>query len=609
MGHLPDTLFHSLSVLPFTFAVTNIDKDDYQIEDVVPYQSNVIIMSCATIDEFEKAMKKIITLPYWHSLANIILYYHSKLHKETIAKIFFIYWFYRAVNVIIVQYDETENEMFISYYSPYMTENYMFTNVFGCWTAKKIGLPIHNFKKAFMCDKQCLNMTSYTKIRASHLGTCLGFETEKVLFTNLNWIQKFNLFEDKGKNLHGFTFYAYTVEVLPFLKLEEHENGTYTYHRRDGMIWNTMAELLNFKIDITPAKKAIKEKFDYEINILQVFSFAQRKADLILFPLYQFDLILAEIDYTVPFLDSGVCILSHRAQFETIVFDVNLLEKNISTIIEFFLCFICTWFVFFIYNTEQIGRLSLDQAGKDLINTFKTVLSISICNPPKRGSFRIFLTISIWSFFVINFSTQAAIISLFSVHKREKEVDTFEDVIKKGYKIEGMASPDVVLPDTEESYRIITSRIEAVPDLFGCVNQMENNSHRFCLIDCAVGRYLARNMLNKKGQQFLHLASHARIHSHYLNMILHKNSPLTEHYNKYILILFESGLVRKWMDYRYFDIKAEATIKPLGMDDLGGIFECYGFLLGISIMVIMLELLMGFIHWTKRKCSKNTRYV
>ncbi|XP_046965820.1 uncharacterized protein LOC124534158 [Vanessa cardui] len=240
MGHLPNTLFHRLSVLPFTFAVTNIANDDDQIEDVIPYQSNIIIMSCADLDEFEKAMKKIVTLPYWHPLAKIILYYHSKYHKETIAKMFFIYWFYRAINVIIVQYDETEKEMLISYYSPYMTE--------------------------------------------IHLGTCLGFETEKIQLTNLNRIQKLNLFEDKGKNLHGFTLYAYTVEVLPFLKLEEHEDGTYTYHRRDGMIWNTMAELFNFKIDITPAKKAIKEKFDYEINVLQVFSFAQRKADLILFP-------------------------------------------------------------------------------------------------------------------------------------------------------------------------------------------------------------------------------------------------------------------------------------------------------------------------------------
>ncbi|XP_050351147.1 uncharacterized protein LOC126773931 [Nymphalis io] len=222
-------------------------------------------MSCADIDEFEKAMKKIVTLPYWHSLANIILYFHTKHDKEAIAKIFFIYWYYRAINVVIVQYDETENEMNISFYSPFMTENY----------------------------------------KALNLGTCLGFETEKIPLQNLNQIKKLNLFEDKGKNLHGFTFYAYTVEVLPFLKLQEHENGTYTYHRRDGMIWNTLAELLNFKIDIAPAKKAIKEKFDYKINILQVFSFAQRKADLILFPLYQFDLIIAEIDYTVPFLDSG----------------------------------------------------------------------------------------------------------------------------------------------------------------------------------------------------------------------------------------------------------------------------------------------------------------
>ncbi|CAH2096048.1 unnamed protein product [Euphydryas editha] len=608
MGRLPDLLYHRLKKLPFTFTVTDVDTYyEPQPENLVPYHSNVIIMNCADMKEFENALKKIVTFPYWHPLSNIILYYHAPYSKEVTAKIFFSYWYYRAINVVIVQYDETEKSMIISYYSPYMTENYKFENIFGCWTAKKIGMQIENFEKSFVCEMQCHNVTSYTKIRASHLGTCIGFVT--VSLKNAKKVQYLNLLEDKGKNLHGFTFYAYSVEVIPFFRIVEHKNKTYTFYQRDAAIWNTMAKLLNFTIDITPAVNTLKQKFNFELYISQVFSFSQRKVDLILYPLYQFDLILAEVDYTVPYIDSGVCILSHRAGFQTIIFDVNLVEKNISIIIEFLICLICIWFVFFIYNTEQIGKVSLDQAGKDFINTIKSVLSISLYKPPKRGSFRIFLGITMWCFFILSFSVQAAIISLFSVYKKDKEVDTFEDIIRKGYDIEGIASPDVVLPDTEEKYRIISSKIKTVKDLFGCVKKMENDSRRFCLIDCAIGRYLERNMLNKKGTQFLHLASYARIHSHYLNMIFHKNSPLTENYNKYIMKLFEAGLIKKWMEYRYFDFKEEATVKSLGMNDLGGIFECYGYLLVISFIVFLFEKILGLIFWVKHKFYKNDRKI
>lgn len=586
-------------MIPYTFAVTSFTKDDEQIENVVPYHSNFIIFDCFSLEEFEKALRKMITLPYWHPLANIILHYHVPYDKEEIAKLFYIFWYYRAINVVIVQYNDTSEEFLISHFSPYICENYKLDHSFGCWTAHKVGMPIENFKDSFICVEGCHNVSLYSKLRSKFLGTCIGFNTEILHFANRSKVQDIILFEDKTKDLHGYTFLAYTVEVLPFLGIKEENNGTFTMIYRDGLIWNTMAELFNFKIDLFPSKDTMKGNFDFEINIQQVFSFTLRKADLILFPLYQFDLIIAEIDYTVPFVDSGVCVLSKRADFETIVFNEKFLRSNIYLLIEHYICFFCTWFVFFLFNTLKLGRLNLDRAGKDFINACKTVMSISLNNPPRRDSFRIFFAIAIWCFFIINFNTQASIISLFSVHKRGKEVDTFEDVIEKGYKIEGMASPDVVLPDTEENFRIITSRMEAVHDLFGCVKQMPNDSRRFCLIDCAVGRYLANKMLNEKGKQFLHIATDARIHSHYLNMILHKDSPLTDHYNEYMMALFEAGLIKKWMDFRYFDTSEEVPIKPLGMEDLGGIFQAFLVLLGISFTVFLLEILISLLVWSK----------
>lgn len=593
-------LYSRLKKIPFTFAVTSFTEEDEQIENVVPYHSNFIIFNCSNLEEFEKALRKTITLPYWHPLANIILNYQAPYNKDEVAKLFYIFWYYRAINVIVVQHNIVSEEILISYFSPYICENYKLDHLFGCWTTYKIGMPIENFKDSFQCVRGCHNVTLYSKLRSTFLGTCIGFNTAILPFTNWSKIQDIILFEDKSKDLHGYTFLAYIVEVLPFLGIQEEGNGTYKMIYRDGLLWNTMAELFNFKIDLFPSKHTMKGNYDFEINIQQVFSFTLRKADLILFPLYQFDLITAEVDYTVPFVDSGVCVMSQRADYETIVFNEKFIKNNMFVMMEQITCFFCTWFVFFLFNTEQLGRLSLDQAGKDFINAYKTVMSISLNNPPRRDSFRIFFTIAIWGFFVVNFTTQASIISLFSVHKRGKEVDTFDDVIEKGYKIEGIASPDVVLPDTEKKFQIITSRMEVVHDLFGCVKQMPNDSHRFCLIDCTVGRYLANKMLNEKGEQFLHIATEARIHSHYLNMILHKDSPLTDRYNKYMMALFEAGLIKKWMDFRYFDPSEEVPIKPLGMEDLGGIFHFFCVSVGICIVVFIIEILFYSILWAKR---------
>ncbi|XP_039753340.1 uncharacterized protein LOC120628786 [Pararge aegeria] len=592
IGTLPNALFEKLKRLPFTSTVSDIDEHDEQIENVVPYHSNVIIINCLNFKEFEDAMTKTITLAYWHSLANIIVYYHAPYEKEVVAKIFFIFWYYRAINVVIVHCNDTDKTMMLTRFSPYISENYQLSNIFGCWTANKIGMSIKSFADSFVCVNNCHNVTLHSKLRSNNLGTCIGFETHSVSYEDVKEIQYLPLFEDKGKNLHGFTLRAFSIEVLPFLGIKEHENGTYTLYCRDGMIWNTMAALLNFSIDLSSGIDIMKEDFDFEVHIQRVFSFIQRKEDLILFPIYQFDIIIAEIEYTFPLIDSGVCFLSKRADYETIIFNAKLIQMNLSIIFQFVLCFLSTWFVFFIFNLEHFQKCSFDQAGKDLINTFRTVLSISIYNPPRRLSFRIFLSIAIWSFFVINFSTQAAIISLFSAHKRGKDVDTFEDVIEKGYKIQGMASPDVVLPETEEKYIIITSRMEAVPDMFTCVKQMLNDSHRFCIIDCANGRYLMRNMLDEKGQQFLHIATDARIHSHYLNMVLHKNSPLAEHFNKYMMRLFEAGMIWKWMEYRFKNIKEEVALEPLGMKEMEGIFKCYCLLVCLSFVFFLIEVLI-----------------
>ncbi|XP_013164457.1 PREDICTED: uncharacterized protein LOC106115576 [Papilio xuthus] len=606
-GHLPDNFYSKVQELNLTFSISNVDvEDDYDIEGVVPYHSNFIVIDCINFEQFEDVMTKVVSLPYWHPLAHVILYYHTLEDKQMMAKLFYILWYYRAINVIIIQYDDFKDMLLVSYFNPYTSEPYRYKNVYGCKLTKKIGMPFDNFETGFTCEEGCENIPIKSKVRKNFFGTCLGYETLLFDYYNTSVLQRINLFESKVKDFHGYPLRAFGAEVLPFLEIRNNSDGTYTLDKRDAIVWNTMAEIMNFTIDLSPAEGKIKEPFDYDLNIQMIFAFSHRKFDLFLFPVYQFDLVLVEIDNTFPYKESGVCFLAHRADFETVLFDQKLLINNLGLVLQFLLCFLCSWFVFFVFNIEQRQRITLDQAGKDLVNTVRTILSIGLYNPPKRGSFRIFFIISLWSFFIINFSTQAAIISFFSAAKRGKEVDTFEDIAEKGYIVEGMASPDVILPDHKEAYRAINSRLVSNKDLFGCVKKMSNDSHRFCLLDCAVCKYLERNKMNEKGEQYLHVAKD-RAHGHYLNMLFQRNSAITEVYNKYILAIVEAGLVTKWEQYRFTEIKEEAPVRAMGWEDVEGIYKCYGLFLAISFITFLCEISIKIITEIKNCCSKKVK--
>lgn len=569
--------------------ITNIDNEDEEIQNVTPNPSNTIVINLEDIDQYDETILKLIKSPYWHPYSNIILYYHEH-NQEILSKLFFSMWYYKAINVIIVQYDDTQKLLLISHYTPYVTEDYKLDQLYGCWTKRKITMPILKFQEGLICESQCHNVSIHSKLRANNLGTCIGYSTIAVPYNASHVLPTLNLFEDKSKNLHGFAFRTYATEVQPFLLIDVTGNGSYTLRNRDGMIWNSMAELMNFTIDLSPSFDVMKENFNYGVNIQHVFNLSHRNADLYLIPVYLFDLVFVKVDQTTLFKESGVCIISHRAGFDMTLFDGNTIRANRTAIAQFVCCFLSIWLLFSIYQIAEKSSLSLDQIGKDLMNAFRNVLLISLCNPPRWRTFRIFLTVSLWSFFLINFASQATIISFLTAVKRGKEVDTFEDVIDKGYPMYAMGSPDLILPDTEERFRIINSKIIPQLDLFDCIRNMTQDKQRFCLIDCAVGRYLERNRLNENGEQYLHVARHDRMHSHYLTMILQKYSPLTDRFNKFMVTFFEAGLVQKWEQYRYADIKSDATVRPLRINDVNNLFEMYCLSVGFTCIIFLLEL-------------------
>lgn len=610
IGDLPNAFYSKIKHIAFAFVVMNLnDPEDYYVEDVVPYHSNIIVMNCQDFGEYEELLQKLVTSPYWHPLANIIIYYHKRENREVLARLFFSLWYHKAINSILVQYDDDQQTLLVSDFTPYVNENYYVQpdNKFGCWTARNLGMPVRGFEQDLVCVEKCHNITIASKLRTNHLGTCVGFNTNAVTYNATSDLRNLNLFEDRSKNFHGFAFTGYITEVSPFFIIDDLGNGTYRLRARDGMIWNTMAELMNFTIDLSLSLNVMKKPFNFEVNIEQIFAFSRRRGDLCLFPIYQFDVIVVDIDFTFPFKDSGICIVSGRAGFETTLFQAKNLQLNLDHIMRMYTCFFCIWATFSIFKAVEKGRVTFDQIGKDLMNTFRNFLMLNLHKPPKFESFRIFLTVSLWCFFVINFTTQATIISFFTAAKRGKEVDTFDDVIEKGYPIEAMASPDLILPETEEKFLTINSRLVYEQDIYGCIKRMASDTHRFCLIDCSVGRYIKRNKLNEKGEQYLHIAEQDRIHSHYLTMVLSKHSPLTERYNRYMMIIFEAGLIRKWEQYRYTDIKDEVTTKPLRMDDLSGIFEVYCFSAAITIATFVLELVVHRMKICWKNCLKSRK--
>lgn len=588
-GHLPDAFYNKIKILPFTFITSNKDADDFYVEDAVPYRPSTIIIECSNLTDFEISLRQIMRLPYWHPPSNIIILYNSEETEREIARIFFILWYYRSSNAILIQHDDIKKLMFISRFNPFVVDDSLDT--FGCRTSRSIGMPITKFDVSFVCEDMCHNVSINSKHRHWRLGTCMGLQTHTISYNDRNELTKRNMFEDKAKNMNGFALRTFTTEVLPFLIITQLENGEYELGSRDGTIWQTLSKLMNFTMDLTPSIDALR-KFSFERHIKHIFSVAHRKGDLYIIPIYQFDIVVIELDYSFAFKDSGVCFLSHKAPFETVLFDLKTFESNIEIVVEFAASLFCIWFVFFIYSVLEADKITVDLIGKNFMNTIRSALSITLYNPPKRRSFRVFLTIIIWSFFVLNFSTQAAIISFFTAFKRGKEVETYADIVEKGYKIQGMASPDVVLPDDNELFRKINSKLEAINNMYSCVKTMANESHRFCLLDCAVARYLKFNLLDAKGEQYLHVARD-RVHNYYLNFVFPKYSVLTDYVNKYLMVFYEAGLIKKWEQFRFNDIKEEAPVKPLGMEEFKGIFNVYFGVMLLTFFIFLLELVTG----------------
>lgn len=589
-GYLPDSYYSKIKKLPFTFITSNTDENDLYIEDAVPYHSSTTIISCSNISHFEISLRQVIDLPYWYPPANIIVLYHKQeKKKEEIAKILFILWYYRASNGILVQYDDTKKYMNISQYNPFVVDDRW--DNFGCWTARTIGMPVNKFEDAFVCEEKCHNVSINSIHRRLRLGTCMGLQTHTIHYDDVNALENLNLFEDRAKNMNGFALRTFATESL-FFKIKQLENGTYELGSRDGTIWKNLARLMNFSMDFTPSADSIKKKFNFEVAIQQIFTVAHRKGDLFPSPIYQFDIVVVELDYSFAYKDSGVCFMSHKAPFETVLFDFINAQHNIDILIEFYAAMICIWLVFSLYSAMEADKITLDLIGKSFMNTLRIVLSITLYKSPKKQTFRIFLTIIAWSFFLINFATQAAITSFFTAFKRGKEVETFADIVEKGYRIQGMSSPDVLLPDDDELFQKINSKLEPINNMFECVNAMSNDSRRFCLIDCSVGRYLKLNLLNAKGEQYLHIATD-RVHNYYLNLVFPKYSVLTDSVNKYLMAFYEAGLIKKWEEYRFNDMKGDAPVKALGIEYFKGVYHVYIGNLFITCILFLMELLVG----------------
>ncbi|KAJ0176527.1 hypothetical protein K1T71_007706 [Dendrolimus kikuchii] len=603
MGSFPDAFYLNLRDIPLASAILGNEQEDIDIEDVIQFHANVVVMNCKNFEQFEDVFFKTKESPYYHPLSNIIMYYHNERETlDQIAKIFFVFWYYRVFNGIIVQYSDTDELLRISYYNPYVFEHYKLDNNYGCWTTKKIGMTIVSYQESFTCVEGCQNVSKHSKLRSNHLGTCLGFNTITISYFNRDQIKKFNPFPNKAKDLHGFPMRAYATEVPPFLTVKEDENGNVTIHSRDGIIWSNLAMLMNFTFDYSLNEGTSKKVFIFERNIQHIFAFSQRKGDLFILPIYQFEITILDIEHTFPYKDSGVCFLSHRADFETITLDLKSIQSGLGFIFQLLLCFLFIWLLFCLYNLAEKGMLSLDQIGKDFLNTFRNILLIALYKPPNRQTFRILLAFSIWGFFIMSFGTQAAVISFFTAVKRGKEVETYEDIIEKGYPIQGLASPDAVLPDDDERFRKISAKLEPITDIFLCVKALSYNKKLFCLVDCAVARYYQRNRLNEHGEQYLHVARD-RIHSHYLEMILHRHSGLTEEVNKYMIIFVEAGLVRKWEEYRFNNIKEDPPVSPLSMEDFKGVLVGFCLGVGFTSFIFITELFLG--NRSRRKyCMK-----
>lgn len=239
-----------------------------------------------------------------------------------------------------------------------------------------------------------------------------------------------------------------------------------------------------------------------------------------------------------------------------------------------------------------------------LINSINIFLGGNLQNTPRRNFARFLLMMWILLSLVLRSSYQAVLFGFLKEQRNFSAISSLDEMQKEGFKIYGVPVVADYFLDSMIQYRSMY-----VPTTIEDVQKYRMQTMNYDFKGAVLTNEYMAAYMNKQysKQNIMFHTMKPPILQLLFSILLRQDSFLTKLFDEELMKLYDSGMIHKWSslfnDAMYLKQTSDYVPGPLSLYQLRGIFIIYLFLIAISFLVFLLELLSKKSRFVKKLCN------
>uniref|UniRef100_A0A3F2ZEN0 Uncharacterized protein n=1 Tax=Phlebotomus papatasi TaxID=29031 RepID=A0A3F2ZEN0_PHLPP len=503
----------------------------------------------------------------------------------------------------IIKANSSEKFDFSGYYTVVLTnvqKNYtdIITRILNdCWELYIVNVNVvsydpYNIQRAFV--------HTYFPYTYQHCGQVKPVITG--VFKNNSFLRNITIFPNKVDNFHKCNLTIGTLDYEPFIMITTLGDGTHYLNGFEGFIARALSKRLNFSTII----KTHYERWGIVDGLNSTGLCGMLYRSEVNFTIGAFpasDAYDSSISSTITYFITPLILIippgSPIGAMEKLLFPFQLSSWTCLSA-----CFILSAIVVSItkFIKPQTRAFIIGQGNNiPFTNTINIFLGGTLSMTPRRNFARFLMMLWILCSIVLRGSYQGALFRFLKSQKNVSIVDTLPKMIEKDVKIYG--DEGVAMYFTSESlYGSMFTLIDAA-DIDAYRLKTLDQNFKGALVDTALTVAYLNDKYVTKNIRFS--VSKHEVVQFYIGILMRQYSYLKVPFNRELWRFLEHGLIHHWYSL-YLDPNNLKTVsdgnvpKALNLNELGGVFAIYLFLVGFSLLVFTLETLSTKSKFLKR---------
>uniref|UniRef100_A0A8W9BML7 Ionotropic receptor n=1 Tax=Phlebotomus papatasi TaxID=29031 RepID=A0A8W9BML7_PHLPP len=469
-----------------------------------------------------------------------------------------------------------------------------------CWKLHMINVNVVTYDSNNLDRALMMTYFPFTANHCEEVNPVLS-----AIFENDTVRKSLTIFPDKLHNFHGCNLTVGTLQFPPFMMIIPKGNGTYYFDGLEGNILRALAEHLNFSINHKTHKElwgrnngenssglfGMLCRGEVNFTIGAFATSAIRESCFTSTFSYKYTSLTLMIPPGRPYTALEELLMPFHLSVWICIFGILITTTSVVVLAKF-------------WKPQKRSFIFGHGNNYPFISSINIFLGGSLRNTPRRNFARFLLMMWILLSLVLRSSYQAVLFGFLKEQRNFSAINSLDEMQKEGFKIYGVAVAADYFLESMMQYRnmYVPTTIEEVQKY-----RMQTMNYDFKGA-VLTNEYMAAYMNKQYSKQnIMFYTLKPPILQLLFSILLRQDSYLTKLFNGELMKLWDSGLIQKWSslfdDSMYLKETSDYVPGPLSLYQLRGIFTMYLFLIIISFLFFLLELLSRKSRLMKKLCN------